>query len=72
MTIDEANKAIDSGMVWARMSHGKLWQCRRNGATKTWKTRPSEFRIPIKIGFRECSEFTHNNYTVEPNGRIIL
>lgn len=23
---------------------------RRNGVTKTWKTRPTEFRIPVKFG----------------------
>lgn len=26
----------------------KRW--RRNGQTKTWKTRPSEWRIPVKFG----------------------
>lgn len=25
---------------------------RRNGATQTWKTRPGEFRIPVKYGIR--------------------
>ena len=25
-------------------------QWRRNGVTKTWKTRPTEFRIPVKFG----------------------
>lgn len=25
-------------------------EVRRNGATKTWKTRPGEFRIPVKYG----------------------
>jgi hypothetical protein len=25
---------------------------RRNGKTKTWKTRPTEFRIPVKFGLR--------------------
>jgi hypothetical protein len=25
---------------------------RRNGMTKLWKTRPSQFKIPIKTGFR--------------------
>ncbi len=28
---------------------------RRNGATKTWKTRPDEFRIPVKFGLRGYS-----------------
>lgn len=28
-------------------------EVRRNGATKTWKTRPGEFRIPVKYGMYE-------------------
>jgi hypothetical protein len=27
---------------------------RINGKTQTWKTRPADFRIPVKYGFREC------------------
>ena len=72
LTVEQANHAIDHGLVWARMSRGELWQCRRNGATKTWKTRPGEFRIPVKAGFSACGELTHNNYDVEPDGRIII
>jgi len=34
---------------------------RSNGATKTWKTRPGEFRIPVKFGFRECFYITDKN-----------
>jgi len=28
----------------------ELW--RRNGATQTWKTRPDEYRVPVKYGLR--------------------
>ena len=38
---------------------GNRW--RRNGVTKTWKTRPEEFRLPIKCGFRQCYAMTHEN-----------
>lgn len=31
---------------------------RRNGATKTWKTRPGEFRLPIKFGLRSYDAVT--------------
>ena len=31
---------------------------RRNGATKTWKTRPGEFRIPVKWGMRSYDYIT--------------
>jgi hypothetical protein len=31
---------------------------RRNGTTKTWKTRPNEFRVPVKFGL-----YTYNSIT---------
>ncbi len=30
----------------------RVYEWRRNGATKTWKTRPGEFRVPIKWGLK--------------------
>jgi hypothetical protein len=36
-------------------------EVRRNGQTKTWKTRPGEFRIPVKYGFKECFYITQND-----------
>lgn len=34
---------------------------RRSGKTQTWKTRPGEFRIPVKYGMYESGEITHHN-----------
>lgn len=34
---------------------------RRNGATQTWKTRPDDFRIPVKWGLRDYFQITHLN-----------
>lgn len=34
----------------------EVW--RRNGQTKTWKTRPGEFRLPIKFGLRSYDAVT--------------
>lgn len=34
---------------------------RRSGAVKTWKTRPGEFRMPVKHGLYESGEITHAN-----------
>jgi len=34
---------------------------RRNGSTKTWKTRPGEFRIPVKYGMYEYFYITDKN-----------
>jgi hypothetical protein len=34
---------------------------RRNGQTKVWKTRPNDFRIPVKYGLYECFYITPEN-----------
>lgn len=34
----------------------ELW--RRNGSTQTWKTRPEDFRIPVKYGMRSYGQLT--------------
>lgn len=36
--------------VSARNSDGTPQRWRVNGATKTWKTRPADFRVPLKHG----------------------
>lgn len=36
-------------------------QCRRNGRTKFWKSRPGEFRIPVKYGMYEYFYIDHTN-----------
>jgi len=49
--------------------HSSLWhnkdgtceRWRRNGNTKTWKTRVSEFLIPVKHGMRDFSYITDEN-----------
>jgi hypothetical protein len=42
---------------------------RRNGKTQTWKTRPTEFKIPVKYGLRTYDYITQDNaklvHTVE-------
>lgn len=52
-------QALDKGFLWALMSNGRYWRLRRNGATKLWKTRPSEFRIPVKAGLRSYGYIDH-------------
>ena len=34
---------------------------RRNGQTKTWQTRPDEFKIPVKYGLKRYGYIDHNN-----------
>jgi hypothetical protein len=44
----------------ARNSTGCV-RWRRNGATKTWVTRPAEFRIPVKYGLYGHGYITETN-----------
>jgi hypothetical protein len=37
----------------------KIEERRRNGATQTWKTRPEEWRVPVKYGMYTYGEITH-------------
>lgn len=37
----------------------KRW--RRNGKTKTWKTRPEDFEIPVKYGLYTYGTITQDN-----------
>jgi hypothetical protein len=53
--------ALDSGRVQAEMTNGRWWRVRRNGRTKLWKTRPGQWRIPIKAGLRSCAYLTEAN-----------
>ena len=32
--------------------------CRVNGACRTWKTRPTEFQLPVKHGLKQCFYIT--------------
>lgn len=34
---------------------------RRNGQTQTWKTRPNEFRIPVKRGMYDYGQITQDD-----------
>lgn len=36
-------------------------RCRPSGKCQTWKTRPDEFRLPVKHGLYESGEITHRN-----------
>lgn len=44
-----------------RNRDGSFVKCRVNGKCKVWKTRPSEFKLPVKYGLRECFYITQDN-----------
>ena len=47
--------------VSLRNSDGSPVRCRVNGRCKIWKTRPDDFRLPVKYGLRECFYITPSN-----------
>ncbi len=63
----ELEAALDAGRLQCRSGKRNrkgehVWyKLRRNGKTKLWKTRPNEFEIPYKVGFREYGRLTHTN-----------
>ena len=53
----------------ARNSDGSPVRFRVNGKVKLWKTRPTEFILPVKYGLRECFYINRVNaaeWTVAP------
>jgi len=36
-------------------------RCRANGTCQTWKTRPDDFKLPVKYGLKECFYITPAN-----------
>jgi len=56
----QIESALDKHMLYGQMQSGAFWLLRRNGCTKTWKTRPGEFQIPVKCGF-SCYGTVHED-----------
>lgn len=57
-----------TGSVTFVTKWGRPMRWRKNGKTKMWKTRPGEFRIPVKFGLYDHTYITHENvgsYEVE-------
>ena len=47
--------------VTAKNRDGSPARCRVNGACKVWKTRPNEFKLPVKYGLYDCFYITERN-----------
>jgi hypothetical protein len=45
----------------AKNADGTPLRARRNGKTKTWKTRPGHFKIPVKSGLYWYFYITHED-----------
>ncbi len=44
-----------------RRKDGTCYVHRRNGKTQTWKTRPNDFRVPVKYGMYQYGSITPHN-----------
>lgn len=63
--------AVQLGSVWGSVTlyHVTVtysrseapYQCRVNGRCQTWKTRPGEWRLPVKHGLKACFDITPRN-----------
>lgn len=64
MTIEEI-KLLKHGDILHHVSiknrSGEPYRVRVNGKLKTWKTRPSEFKLPVKHGLYEYGYITEQN-----------
>ena len=47
--------------VKVKNADGTPARCRVNGQCQTWKTRPTEFRLPVKYGLKDCFYLTLSN-----------
>lgn len=63
LTLAQAkNQDIDTFyMIGHYNADGSPMSYRRNGKTQLWKTRPDDFRIPVKRGLYEYGEITPHN-----------
>lgn len=52
-------EALSAGVKERNLPTIERW--RLNGACQVWKTRPKEFRLPVKYGMRDYSAITHLN-----------
>ena len=68
ITFDQATAKVEPFYAYKDFEHatrknsdGTPERWRRNGKTKTWKTRPGHFQIPVKRGLYEYGYITHEN-----------
>lgn len=58
-------QSLAAGNVYVHVGGERYWQARRSGKTKFWPSRPLEFSVPIKMGFRDHARVTHNEYKTD-------
>lgn len=64
ITIEQAKNLKHRDILYhvsKKDSRGNPVVCRVNGKVKLWKTRPTEFEVPVKYGLYNCFYVTHLN-----------
>lgn len=58
------NNIQEGNVFWSRTltnADGSPLRVRRNGRLKTWKTRPGQYRLPVKYGLKTGTYITEEN-----------
>lgn len=58
---EQALSANNFQSLISKNRKGEFHKVRRSGKTITWKTRPDEFKIPVKFGLYQSLYITHLN-----------
>ena len=61
VTKEQAMIARNFEHVSVKNRDGTPARCRANGMCKTWKTRPEDFKLPVKYGMYQCFYITPDN-----------
>ena len=61
ITKQDAMTAKNFKHVSLKDSSGQPARCRASGACQTWKTRPEEFKLPVKHGLYQSFYLTQDN-----------
>jgi hypothetical protein len=61
---DALKLGTNGGIVYhitMKNADGSAFRARVNGRCQVWKTRPKEFKLPMKHGLRTYFDITHDN-----------
>ena len=62
MTREQLETALDKNQLYLQGFNERWYRVRRNGMTKLWKRDTDRFRIPCKIGFKECFSIASSRF----------
>lgn len=61
LSLEEIENSLMQRKLFVRTDKDSLWSVRKNGKVKFWKTRPSQFKIPVKFGWKYFGYITQDN-----------